>query len=321
MIHRRPRLLQVANVGEICGGTAACAWSVTRALPGFEHHVAFLSPIRHETARVFAETRLHEWARVDAAAMQRLRPDIVLLHNTAPARVVGSWSVPTVLYRHSSLAAPWVPSTVYCSRWLADQCGADQSPVLWQGVPRAPSTGAERTRDHLVIGRLCSPQVRKWPTSLIPFYRRLAIEFPRVCWEFVGCPLELQTTLQRACRKRAVFWTAGWERRALLHQWDGLLYHQPDFPESFGRTVAEGLRAGCLPIVDRLGGFIEQLSDGGGWLCDDLEGFITAIAALHDEPQRRHRIAQGQSLADDRWSLRSFATRLITVFEQAAGTA
>ena len=52
------RLLQVCNVGRIVGGTAACAWSITRAFPDLEHHVAFLSSITDETQRGFAGTHV-----------------------------------------------------------------------------------------------------------------------------------------------------------------------------------------------------------------------------------------------------------------------
>ncbi len=327
----RPRLLQVCNVGQICGGTAACAWTVTRALPGFEHVVAFLGPIAAETRAAFAPHRVCQWPCVSPEWVATVRPDVLLLHNTSAARVHGRAPVPTLMYLHSRIRPTAADVTVCCSRWLAERMGMSPDDVLWQAVPQArhreglatfqiqgQDAGLRGVDDGLVIGRICTPQAKKWPALLVPFYRCLAERFPTVRWEFVGCPLDLQAALALACGGRVRYWTAGWDRRSLLTTWDALLHHQPDLPESFGRTVAEGMRVGCVPIVDAQGGFVEQLDAGGGFLCREVEDFSAAIDALQS-PQRLRDVARtATGLANERWSLDRFARNLLAGFDAAA---
>jgi len=97
-----------------------------------------------------------------------------------------------------------------------------------------------------------------------------------------------------------------------------LLYHHPTLTESFGRTVAEALRAGCIPIVDRRGGFREQIPAGGGFLCDTRDHFLAALAAISSPAARRQIARAGQTHADDRFALRRFARDLLQRFDQAA---
>lgn len=61
---RMLRILQVCNVGQITGGTAACAWTITRALPWAQHTVAFLSPVSGDTREAFRPAQLVRWEHV-----------------------------------------------------------------------------------------------------------------------------------------------------------------------------------------------------------------------------------------------------------------
>ncbi len=76
-------LLQICNVGNIVGGTAACAWTITRSLPHWQHSVAFLSPPTAETTRHFAPTRTFHWKHIGAEQIRQLAPDLIILHNTS----------------------------------------------------------------------------------------------------------------------------------------------------------------------------------------------------------------------------------------------
>lgn len=316
----KPRLLQVCNVGQICGGTAACAWTVTRALPGWDHTVAFLGPIAAETLRAFKGVQLVEWSAVTRARLNPFRPDVVLLHNTAPGRIERVTTIPKIMYRHSAAPVAAGDVTLCCSHWLSARCrrSSPAADVLWQGVPRAMTAAEARCADRVIVGRICTPQSKKWPARLVPFYGELARKFPTIEWEFVGCPEVLQLGLYQACGGRAQFWSAGWERRSLLTRWTALLHHQPEVPESFGRTVAEGMRVGCLPIVDRRGGFIEQLDAGGGWLCDTPDDFSRSIGELLEEKERSHRAKLAMEVAESRWSLERFGRELLKWFDVAA---
>jgi glycosyltransferase involved in cell wall biosynthesis len=153
--------------------------------------------------------------------------------------------------------------------------------------------------------------LKKWPPTIIPFYAELATQFPDIAWEFVGCPGEWQSALTAACRGRTVFHPAGWRQRTLLSRWDVLLYSNPALPESFGRTAAEAMRAGCIPVVDRLGGFIEQIPDDCGFLCSSPADFARALDQASDVAVRRTMSRRAPSHADHHFSLRRFRHRLM----------
>jgi glycosyltransferase involved in cell wall biosynthesis len=314
-------LLQVCNVGNICGGTAACAWTVARALPGAQHTLLFLSPVTPATRDACSGLRIESLERVDPDWVSTINPDIVLLHNTSRARS-GRLSAPlTVQYLHSRIDPAPADLTVICSNWLRQEYGGqDQGTVLWQpvAVPEAdPLQTTRLLRDGLLVGRLCTPTTRKWPWALIAFYAALATEHPHIHWEFVGCPDELHPELLRACAGRAAFLPASWLARRHLHRWDVLLYHHPTLAESFGRTVAEALMAGCIPVVDDRGGFREQIEPAVGYLCRGQGDFSAALTALQDRSLRHRLSRRGQLFAHEQFSTAVFVRRFRKLLESA----
>ncbi|MCA9081565.1 MAG: hypothetical protein KDA58_13460, partial [Planctomycetaceae bacterium] len=199
-------LLQVCNVGNICGGTAACAWTTARALPNWQHTIWFLSPPTLLTRQEFAFAEVIHQSRITHAKLREIRPDLILWHNTSADRVPHGITIPSIQYQHS--AGRRVPATqhVYCSRWLAQQCGDAGGRVLYQAVPLPARTSVARfsescriplepcTTDQVTaaqsnvvldpvsspsewtIGRICTPKPHKWGPHLIPFYQQLAKE-------------------------------------------------------------------------------------------------------------------------------------------------
>ena len=309
------RMLQVCNVGRIMGGTAACAWTVVRSLPEFQHTVAFLSRAAADTRAAFGDCEIEHWDKVTAARVRSSGADVVLLHNTSVRRVESPLPLATLLYQHSRITPAVSDMRVYCSRWLAGCCGAGADMVLYQAVPTP--VGWERRfdtralRETPVVGRLCTPAPRKWPETLVEFYAELAQRHPDVAWEFVGCPAKLQSPLRTACAGQAQFFEAAWSARARLWHWDALLYHHPTLTESFGRTAAEALRAGCIPIVDRRGGFQEQIVDGCGYLCTGGEEFSSAIATLSDPGEKLRQSRSCRAHGDRGFSLQRFRGELL----------
>jgi glycosyltransferase involved in cell wall biosynthesis len=316
------RLLQVCNVGRIVGGTAACAWSIVRAFPDVEHHVAFPPSITDETRDAFTGTSLHLCPEVTNGLVRDLRCDSVILHNISASRAERITAAWTLQYVHSKGTRAPADCVRYCSRWLARQClgeCATDKDVLYQAVPRpiGEQRSADASRD-LVVGRICTPTAAKWPSALIDFYAQLAPRHPRVRWEFVGCPAELQQPLGRACGQKAAFHPAGWTARSHLTRWDALLYHHPTLTESFGRTVAEAMRAGCIPIVDARGGFQEQITSETGWLCRTNRDFSDALERLADASVRERMAACARDRADLAFSMSAIRQRLRNLWRQAA---
>ena len=314
-------LLQIGNAPRLVGGTAACIWTAVRALPQLNHRVLFLGNSNPETSRHFPVPVNYD-ARPTTATILDLSPDLILLHNVAPHRVNLPSEIPVVQYVHSAGKHAPAAQTVYCSRWLANQLDAKSPSVLLQAVPKPTSSSTEnRTlREELIVGRICTPDARKWPPRMIDFYQTLARQWPRIQWEFVGCPASLQQELAQACAGQVRFFPASWTARTHLCRWDALLYSNPQLPESFGRTVAESMRAGCIPIVDHQGGFIEQLADGGGCTCRTEEEFASSLSHLIDPLNRRHLSLTAELLGDERFSLRRFGKDLLRVFASAASS-
>lgn len=327
-------LLQVCNVGRIVGGTAACAWTVTRSLPDARHTVLFLSDITANTREAFSHCRLLRRRCVSSEDVVRIRPDVVLLHNMSHDRCDPRLPMPTVQWLHSRIRPATADVTVACSRWLADRVRLSEDDVLYQAVSRPPAGQAfqpdtnvfcpvdalrpprQAGKPDLRIGRICTPISKKWPRDLLPLYARLASQFPNVTWEFIGCPSEMQSRLLESCRGRAMFQPASWSARSRFWNWDAMLYHNPHVTESFGRTVAEAMRAGCVPIVDNRGGFREQVAAGCGFLCETLDDFAAAVSQLHSPSTQIEMSRRCRGHADERFSLATFRERLLAVFHR-----
>ncbi len=301
------------------GGTAACAWSVTRALPEMEHVVVFRSAPTKATEAAFEDCEIRYQRQLTLS--DALSVDVILLHNI-PGHGV-SWdnfadlsSVPVVQYVHSNARGHAAAHRVVCcSEYLRDLIGQPECTVLHQGVPRAPNARGTRTAEPFRIGRICTPTARKWPESLLSFYQTLTERHGGVHWEFVGCPDRLRDRLEAACGGRVQFHSAGVEARSRLHEWHAMLYHHPDLPETFGRTVAEAMRCDCVPIVDAAGGFREQVDGSDGFLCRTADDFSRAIEVLTTGVVWRDRSERCRAHADGQFSLRAFRRRLLTLLE------
>ncbi len=313
----RLRLLQICNVGQIVGGTAACAWTVCRALPECEHHVWFLSSIDAATRDAFAGCQLEKIADVNVTKITALKPDIVFLHNTSRQKIVGDLRECRSLsinYLHSRIEPAEAARRVYCSEFLRNEYADPGGCILYQGVPLPEKRFGERTGEEIVVGRLCTPTIKKWPGELVNFYRDLSSRHPEISWEFVGAPARIKLCLEDALKGRCQFHEAGWEQRSQLWQWTALLHYQPGVTESFGRTVSEAMRCGCLPIVDRRGGFCEQVDASNGFLCDQLDEFHVALSKLANSVLANRLSEAAELVSNQRFSVQGFRERLLQLF-------
>ncbi len=314
------RLIQVCNVGNVVGGTAACAWSVTRAMPELDHTVVFRSAPSAETKAAFSDCRIEVASRVEADFLNRLKGDFLLLHNVSASHVfwdrdLSGVSMPVLQYAHSAFRGhAKADLMVACSRFLAEKLEQPGVQVVYQGVPGTKDSEGKRERDFssgLIVGRICTPAVQKWPGWLVPFYHQLARRFRQIQWEFVGCPEAMRGALAKACYERVRFHEASWKAREQMKCWHVLLYHNRDVVETFGRTVAEAMLSGCVPIVDQAGGFCEQIGSTNGFLCKGRDDFIGALQRISDRREWERRSIDSERAAERLFSLRAFRERLL----------
>ena len=99
-----------------------------------------------------------------------------------------------------------------------------------------------------------------------------------------------------------------------------MLYHHPTLTESFGRTVAEAMRCGCIPLVDHRGGFREQIAAGTGFLCRKLDSFAAALDAVQSRTTQARLSRSAQQHADARFSIAAFRRRLLALLQSRTGT-
>jgi len=303
----------------LTGGPGALCWTLVRALPDWNHAVLFVagnrSTVPPALIREFGCPVEHDPGGVDRM-IDQYRPRAILYHNSGPNQIrTGEFS--TIYYQHSGFRAA-VEARAKCdhvwtvSQYLARAVGLPPESVVYQPVPVPPGS-CERSA-AFTVGRLCTPHPRKWvPGEQLPLYERLAADHPDVRVEFVGCPPAMQGVLAEHCQGRAAFHPACWSARSHLWRWHAMLYHAHQ-PETYGRTVCEAQRAGCVPIVDAQGGFRDQVEDGiSGVLCDHTEGFSRGIASVQSLFEEMS--AAAQLLGDRRGSLGSWAAR----FEATVG--
>lgn len=314
------RLLQFCNVANVVGGTGACGWTITKCFPDWHHGVYFKSGRRlsTETALAFDGASLYLNSMTSDQAIEDFKPDVILFHNTS--HVIWPQSIPagslTIFYQHSNLrefkASAEKCDVAFCvSNHLAEETGFDKRFVLYQPVP-APPNGLYIQRERGLVGRICTPHSGKWEREdVLPVYRILAEKQPGLRYEFVGAPDSIREDLWGILGESAEFFPASWQARERFHKWDMMVYSS-SVTETYGRTVCEAQRAGCVPIVSRRGGFIEQVSEGvTGFLCDSPEGFAASVGAVRNAVDRSAMI----DAAIERGSLAGFRQKFLKTLE------
>jgi glycosyltransferase involved in cell wall biosynthesis len=325
------RLLQVSKRPEILGGTTACVHSICQALPDWSHAVFSCWPgeVPQRTRDAFAADGVHELEAapvVAAETLRRVAPDVILLHNVEdhdlPPEILPE-EVPVFYYCHGSYDGRLERSAglraasrdvFFVSEFLARQAGVVGS-VLYQPVPPPPDAEAPRPEPApLVVGRLCNPRAENWTDEVVAAYGLLAERCPGVLWELVGCPAERREAFAAACGD-VVFHEAGVEARRHLRRWHAMLYHTP-VTHAYGRTLCEAQQAGCVPVVDRRGGFVEQIEHGRtGFLGSTVDELAAALAELQQPARWRACSAAARAAGAERGSLDRWRARFLEIWE------
>jgi hypothetical protein len=292
------KVLQVCNVASMTGGTANCAWSITKALPDMRHRVHFLGrTIPDSVSAAFSGCELTGGHKIDSEILSSV--DLAIFHNTGPnlfPQYIPD-NLATVYYQHSAFpAAAGIRkrcSKVFSvSKWLAKECGLKDSDVLHQPVPIPPTRDKWPENERIRVTRFCTPNPQKWDEKdVLPFYRQLFTKIPDVDWTFVGAPHPVEMKLRNIAAEAiatVTFEDASHGQRSILHTSDVLIHHS-SVTESYGRTICEAQRCGCYPIVDNRGGFVEQIENRlTGALCDHESDFIFELQYFIDSTKDGH---------------------------------
>lgn len=289
------RVLFVNNVSNILGGTMQCTHSMCRALPDCDITVfSFGSGWNQETQEYFGNVRFVNSIRLQTFLDETEPFDLIVYHNIGESRFPRNVPDDTlqVYYLHSKSGcyrvAPNVMDHCFCvSYWLADQVKWEPGTVIWQPVtlPKGPTTPKP---PGVTIGRICAPNRRKYNENLIIPYFKLAEEIGNntdtsVRFEFVGLPKEFRMRFP-PLPGILEYYPASIEARSFYHRWDILLYAS-GLDETYGRTVKEAQMCGCVPVVSRRAGFIEQCHSGNGYLFDGLDDCGAILERLMRNPE------------------------------------
>lgn len=323
------RALWINNVAQVLGGTLQCTASMMKALPDWDHTVyCFSGELGEEARRLFGEgVRLcHSYVDVEQA-VEEAAPDIIIWQNTSADRIPDSvrHKALNVYYQHSAhgtarQARAKCHKSFAVSKWLAEKAGMPEESVLYQPVTIPENTTWTQRADRLVVGRICTPQSKKWNLDdLDKWYSPICKEFPgQVQLEFVA-PEELHIEIAKRWVGTVTdrCWTPSLAARSHLHRWDVLLYCG-GVEESYGRCIKEAQRCGCVPIAERRGGVVEQIEDGCGILVDHPEQVVDAIWNLGDQQYRDEMKQRCKQRGDAEGSLAVFRSRFLERLKEAA---
>jgi hypothetical protein len=287
------KFLFVNNVACLVGGTAQCTLSMVKSFPDCEHHIlALAGEFSAEDKQLFGSNcTLVTGPRV-ARYLSENHFDVICYQNSRIDDIPHQPPQGTLcVYIAHSPAAPvrLVPERVqkFCvvSEFLKQKLKCDW-PVIHQPVQKPTpyaSVGTDwcrhqRKSGKLVIGKLCTPNNQKW--KLADFIESLlAIDSDnryQKAFHFVGAPQIAIDAITSHVESPMHFSPPSPHARGYLCEWDVLLT-ATSIEETFGRTVREAQRAGCVPVVSRIGGFVEQITDGTtGMLCEDTRHFVTS---------------------------------------------
>jgi glycosyltransferase involved in cell wall biosynthesis len=333
---------------------AAVEWwmyQVSRRLAGFERHIVCIStndyPDEERRDGIFFHrirmgrfykrlfqkiTRLDPWsyARRAAALIDRIKPDIVHIHN-APALfadLARHYRGPArfILHMHNEMLVPALPPgavlfTVsdYLKKWYATRLPGVDIHLITNGVDTetfrplpAPEIAALRARLQLPANRKIilytgrmSPE--KGPLDLVLAFGELLKHRQDVFLLLVG---ELRTgddrrgeygrRLLAACEALGDHcYHAGTVDPAHMHEYyqaTDLAVVPSEFEEPFGMVAIEAMAAGAPVLAARRGGLVEFIREGetGFFIADTKNSsqFADEIAQLLDRPERLAEVAR-----------------------------
>lgn len=279
------RFLWVNNVTSLTGGTTQATLCMLRAFPECEHTVLCRSGNWSEDdKRIFGSNVSLVSGKTVNDVLGEQEHDIIVYQNSPsdfiPMQHIGNPL--TFYYTHSmrrdaNACAARCHKSAVVSKFLKGKIDSP-SPVLYQPVLKVEQN---RHRDTgLSVVRICTPNPKKWkPVDYMGSLTAVRGTHKVERIVLVGCP-EPDKKEVEARIGPVEFRDASFEARSVLGECSILLY-DTSIEETYGRVVREAQRAGCIPVVKRIGGFTEQIVYGlDGFLCNHDEDFAAAVHYL-----------------------------------------
>ena len=297
-------ILWVNNSSSPYGGTLWATADGIKAFPDARHSVLTFGGDFSEDARRILGMNTDTYRSVSVArAAKDSQADLIIYQNTSASNmpVRQPDNTCSIYYQHSAYPGPLPGSKcsihLCVSQYLAGLMGMPEHSVLYQPVSVPPEVPETRMVSQGL--RICTPNPKKWQQQdILPYLSALGEH----TLSLVGAPEGLT---EHPCASGT--YPPSLDARSLLHT-HGFLFYTSKLPETYGRTVCEAQRAGCIPIVSRRGGFVEQIDneDGPdyGFLIDTPESLSEALRAYRENPEfwSEHVKKRG----DERGSLQAF---------------
>lgn len=321
------KFLHINNVTSLTGGTARFTHDVTKCFPDCLHTVYSLSGSWSQSDRDAFGSNCELITGSNPTQYARDNPHDVLVFNNTRADLLPSQRIGqslSVYVAHSATesarqAANRTQKQFVVSEWLKQKLKVDY-PVLYQPIQKPNRLSIQTPENepfrvwydkqieygHTIIGRICTPSARKWKLSDWTDVFTAVDDDNRYLksFHFVGATGEAIDWVCDNIKSPVFVSNASPDARGFMPYWDVLL-NPTTIPESYGRVINESRRVGCVPVVSRIAGFIEQIDDTiDGRLCDTAEQFVEACFDV-----KHHRSFYRQScieIGDRMGSLQTF---------------
>ncbi len=261
--------------------------------PGSTSRTATLAPL---PARLMRRAEVEPDFELDAHLPAGL--DVIHFHSVAAART----DVPRLTTIHGNgEPGSFDPDAVFVSRDHMERMGGRR--FVHHGVPPGEYTFRREKRDFLLfLARV------RWKVKGVDRAERVA--------RAAGASLVIAGgrrfhPLDRSLR--SVGMVGGERKRELLADARALLF-PVRWDEPFGLAVIEALASGTPVLASRRGSLPELVSPGTGFLCDDEEAFVRAVAALD-----RLDAAACRARVEERFTARRMAEDYVALYREAAG--
>lgn len=171
---------------------------------------------------------------------------------------------------------------------------------------------SQRPADRFRVGRISRPDGAKFGAQQLGVYRGMVAPVLKEA-HIVGWCTDAHAKCGEVDRNwMKTYGAGGLEQKAFYKLVDAVVM-TTDTHENLPRVAMEAMASGSILVVDRRGGWINQIEDGvTGWLCGDSREMVYKASRAAFEPRERSQMCQaarasveskyGYAVASESWS-------------------